>query len=273
MNDFRSGYIAIIGRPNVGKSTLVNALLGEERMIAFDQPGTTRDAIAIPFERNGRHYTLIDTAGLRRRGRVFEAVEKFSVVKTLQAVEQCNVVVLVLDASQEISDQDVHIAGFALDSGRAMVVAVNKWDAVDDYARDRVKADMARKLNFLGFAQTQHVSALKGSGVGAILRAAESAYVAAMSRLPTPRLTRLLQQAVTRQPPPRHGIFRPKLRFAHQGGHNPPIVVIHGNALDHVSDSYRRYLERSFMEAFKLRGTPLRVEFRTSRNPYADKKN
>ena len=263
--------IAIVGRPNVGKSTLVNSLIGEERVIAFDMPGTTRDAIAIPFERNGRQYTLIDTAGLRRRGKVFEAVEKFSVIKTLQAIERCNVVVLVLDAAQDISDQDAHIGGFVLDAGRALVVAVNKWDALDDYRRERIKADIARKLGFLSFARLHYVSALKGSGVAVLLKSVDAAYAAAMSNLSTPRLTRTLQTAVTKQAPPRHGVFRPKLRYAHQGGSNPPVVVIHGSALDHVPASYVRYLERSFIEAFKLQGTPLRIQFKTAHNPYATK--
>ena len=264
--------IAIVGRPNVGKSTLVNALLGEDRVIAFDLPGTTRDAIAIPFERNGKHYTLIDTAGLRRRGKVFEAVEKFSVIKTLQAIERCNVVVLVLDATQDISDQDAHIGGFVLDSGRALVVTINKWDAVDDYRRERIKADIARKLGFLSFARFHYISALKGSGVAVVLKSVDAAFAAAMSNLSTPRLTRTLQTAVAKQAPPRHGIFRPKMRYAHQGGSNPPVVVVHGSALDHVPASYVRYLERTFIEAFKLQGTPLRIQFKTAHNPYASKK-
>ncbi|OIQ96790.1 GTPase Der [mine drainage metagenome] len=261
--------VAIAGRPNVGKSTLINTLLGEERVIAFDLPGTTRDAIEVPFERNGRAYTLIDTAGLRRRGKVFETVEKFSVIKTLQAVEQSNVVVLMVDASQDISDQDAHIAGFVIEAGRALVLAVNKWDAVDDYRRERVKQDIERKLNFLGFARVHYVSALKGEGVNGLMSSVDKAWAAAMAKLPTPQLTRALQDALARQAPPRHGIFRPKLRYAHQGGSNPPIIVIHGNALEHVPDSYRRYLERTFMEQFQLQGTPLRVEFKTSKNPFA----
>ncbi|HMV16481.1 MAG TPA: ribosome biogenesis GTPase Der [Zoogloea sp.] len=263
--------VAIVGRPNVGKSTLVNALLGEERVIAFDMPGTTRDAIEVPFERNGKHYTLIDTAGLRRRGKVFEAVEKFSVIKTLQAVEQCNVAVLVLDASQEISDQDAHIGGFVVEAGRALVVAVNKWDDVDDYRRERIKQDIARKLPFLGFARFLYISALKGQGIPPLLRSVDGAYAAAMTKLATPKLTRLLLDAIVKQQPPRHGGFRPKMRYAHQGGMNPPIIVIHGNALDHVPASYVRYLERSFQEAFKLQGTPLRIQFKSSHNPYADR--
>ena len=267
----QSPRIAVVGRPNVGKSTLINALLGEERVIAFDQPGTTRDAIAVPFQRKGKDYTLIDTAGLRRKGKVFEAIEKFSVIKTLQSIEQANVVILVLDASQDISDQDAHIAGFCVEAGRAMVIAVNKWDSADDYRRNRVKMDMTRKLNFLGFAKAHFISALKAEGINPLMASVDSAYAASMVKMPTPKLTRLLQAAVEKQAPPRHGIFRPKLRYAHQGGNNPPVIVIHGNALDHVSDSYRRYLERIFMEAFKLKGTPLRVEFRTTRNPYANK--
>lgn len=263
--------IAIVGRPNVGKSTLVNALLGEERVIAFDMPGTTRDAITIPFERNGRHYKLIDTAGLRRRGKVFEAVEKFSVIKTLQAVEKCNVVVLVLDAAQDISDQDAHIGGFVLEAGRALVVAVNKWDTLDDYRRERIKLDVARKLGFLSFARIHYISALKGSGVGVILKSVDAAFAAAMAKMSTPRLTRTLQAAIAKQAPPRHGVFRPKMRYAHQGGSNPPVVVIHGSALDHIPNSYQRYLERSFIDAFKLQGTPLRIQFKTAHNPYADK--
>ncbi|MBX3678849.1 ribosome biogenesis GTPase Der [Cognatazoarcus halotolerans] len=265
--------VAIVGRPNVGKSTLINTLLGEERVIAFDMPGTTRDAISIPFERDGKNYTLIDTAGLRRRGKVFEAVEKFSVVKTLQAIERANVVVLVLDASQDISDQDAHIAGFVLDTGRALVVAVNKWDDTDDYRRERVKQEISRKLGFLGFARFHYVSALRAQGIAGLLRSVDGAFAAAMAKLSTPRLTRVLLAAVEKQQPPRHGVFRPKLRYAHQGGSNPPIIVIHGNALEHVATSYVRYLEKSFMEAFKLQGTPLRIQFKTSNNPYAAREN
>ena len=265
--------VAVAGRPNVGKSTFINSLLGEERVIAFDMPGTTRDAIEVPFSRDGRDYTLIDTAGLRRRGKVFEAVEKFSVIKTLQAIEECNVVVLMVDASQDISDQDAHIAGFAIEAGRALVVAVNKWDAVDGYRREIVKMNIERKLNFLGFARVHYISALKGEGIGGVLASVDKAWAAAMAKLSTPKLTRALIAAVAKQAPPRHGIFRPKLRYAHQGGRNPPLIVIHGNALDHLPDSYRRYLERSFMEGFKLQGTPLHVQFKSSSNPYGDKKD
>ncbi|AWI77074.1 ribosome biogenesis GTPase Der [Parazoarcus communis] len=263
--------VAIVGRPNVGKSTLVNTLIGEERVIAFDLPGTTRDAIAIPFERGGKNYTLIDTAGLRRRGRVFEAVEKFSVIKTLQAIQEANVAVLVLDASQDISDQDAHIAGFVLEAGRALVVAINKWDAVDDYQRDQLKQEITRKLGFLSFARFHQISALRSDGVGGLLKSVDAAYAAAMSNLSTPQLTRIMQAAIAKQAPPRHGTSRPKLRYAHQGGMNPPIIVIHGNSLENLPTSYVRYLERAFMEAFKLQGTPLRIQFRTAHNPYATK--
>ena len=262
--------VAIVGRPNVGKSTLINTLLGEERVIAFDMPGTTRDAIEIPFERNGRGYTLIDTAGLRRKGRVFETIEKFSVIKTLQAVEQSNVVVLMLDASQDISDQDANIAGFVIDAGRAMVIAVNKWDAIDDYRKERVKLDIERKLNFLGFARTHYVSALKGQGIVNVLSSVDKAYAAAMAKMSTPKLTRALIAAVEKQAPPRHGLYRPKLRYAHQGGSNPPIIVIHGNALDHVPNSYTRFLERHFLDTFKLAGTPLRIQYKTTKNPFGE---
>ncbi len=264
----RHPRIAIVGRPNVGKSTLVNALLGEERVIVFDQPGTTRDSIYIEFARGQQRYTLIDTAGMRKRGRVDEAVEKFSVIKTLQAVEDANVVILVLDARQEISEQDAHIAGFILDAGRALVVAVNKWEKLPEYDRDMLKRTLARKLAFLSFAKIHFISALQASGIGPLMKSVDAAYAAAMTRLPTPKVTRALLAAVAQQQPPRAGMDRPKLRYAHQGGVNPPRIVIHGNSLSHVPDSYRRYLERFFREAFKLQGTPLRVEFKTGRNPY-----
>ena len=270
-DEARGPKVAIVGRPNVGKSTFINAMLGEERVIAFDMPGTTRDAIEVPFERNGRAYTLIDTAGLRRKGKVFEAVEKFSVIKTLQAIEAANVAVLMLDASQDVSDQDAHIAGFIVESGRALVIAVNKWDAVDSYRREQIKLDINRKLNFLGFARLHFISALNGEGVSGVLTSVDKAYAAAMMKLTTPKLTRALQNALEKQAPPRHGLFRPKMRYAHQGGMNPPIIVIHGNALDNIPDSYTRFLERSFMDAFKLKGTPLRILYKTTKNPFADK--
>ncbi|MBK9246009.1 MAG: ribosome biogenesis GTPase Der [Burkholderiales bacterium] len=261
--------VAIVGRPNVGKSTLVNALLGEERMIAFDAPGTTRDAIEVEFSYGGRDYLLIDTAGLRRRGKVFETVEKFSVVKTLQAIEGCHVAVLLLDGAAEIAEQDAHIAGFILEKGRALVLAVNKWDQLDEYRRAMVKRDLERKLHFLDWAQLHFISAHKRAGLGALMRSVDSAHRAAFARLPTPRLTRALRAAVERQQPPRAGNARPKMRYAHQGGHNPPVIVVHGNSLGHIQPSYRRYLEGWFRREFSLAGTPLRIEFRTSTNPYA----
>jgi len=261
--------IAIVGRPNVGKSTLVNTLLGEERVIAFDEPGTTRDALYLDFERSGRRYTLIDTAGIRRRGKVFESVEKFSVVKTLQAIDDANVVVLLLDAAEGIAEQDAHLAGHVIEAGRALVVGVNKWDAVPAARRDDVKRDLDRKMGFLAFAHTHFVSARDGSGVPALMRSVDAAYAAAMAKLPTPKLTRALAAAVQSHEPPRAGGGRPKLRYAHQGGHNPPLIVIHGTALRHVPATYRRYLEHFFREAFQLRGTPLRIQFKTAANPYA----
>ena len=263
--------LAIVGRPNVGKSTLINTLLGEERVIAFDLPGTTRDAIEIEFDRGGKKYTLIDTAGLRKRGKVFEAVEKFSVIKTLQAIEACNVVVLMIDAQNEVSEQDAHIAGFILETGRALVVAINKWDGLDSEHRERIQREFDRKLRFLSFARVHTISALQGQGVNALLRSVNAAHAAAFAKLSTPRLTRVLLAAVEQQPPPRKGIFRPKMRYAHQGGQNPPLVIIHGNALDAIADPYRRYLEGRFRDAFELAGTPLRIEFKSSFNPYADK--
>lgn len=262
--------LAIVGRPNVGKSTLINTLLGEERVIAFDMPGTTRDAIEIEFDRGGKKYTLIDTAGLRKRGKVFEAIEKFSVIKTLQAIEASNVVLLMIDAQQEVSDQDAHIAGFILETGRALVVAINKWDGLDSEQRERIQREFDRKLRFLSFARQHTISALRGQGVNAVLKSVNLAHAAAFTKLSTPRLTRELQAAVEQQPPPRKGIFRPKMRYAHQGGQNPPLIIVHGNALDAISDSYRRYLEGRFRDAFELAGTPLRIEFKSSFNPYAD---
>ena len=260
--------VAIVGRPNAGKSTLINTLVGEERVIAFDMPGTTRDAISIPFEREGRKYQLIDTAGLRKRGKVFEAVEKFSVIKTLQAIESCHVAILMLDAQQDVSEQDAHIAGFIAEAGRALVVAVNKWDGLDVVARDEVKRVMSRKLQFLHWARFHFISALKGNGIDTLMRSVDAAYAAATLKLSTPKITRALREAVEHQQPPRHGRFRPKLRYAHQGGQNPPIIIVHGNALEHISDVYKRFLESRFRKVFKLEGTPLRIEWKTSTNPY-----
>ena len=263
--------LAVCGRPNVGKSTLINTWLGEERLIAFDMPGTTRDAISVPFEREGQMFSLIDTAGLRRKGKVFEAIEKFSVVKTLQAIESANVVLLLLDADQGISDQDAHIAGFILESGRALVVAVNKWDAIDKYEREMLQRAIETRLGFLKFANLHLISAQKRQGLGPLWGSITGAHQAAMRKMPTPQLTKILLEAVQFQPPQRAGMFRPKLRYAHQGGMNPPIIVIHGNSLDHVTDSYKRYLEGRFRQKFDLIGTPLRVQIKTSDNPFVDK--
>jgi GTP-binding protein len=267
--EHRGIRIAIVGRPNVGKSTMVNALLGEERVIAFDMPGTTRDSIEIPFERDGRHYALIDTAGIRRKGKVFEAIEKFSVVKTLKSIADANVVLLLLDAQQDISEQDAHIAGFVLEAGRALVVGVNKWDGLDQDTREHIKREIERKLSFLSFAKMHFISATKGTGIPPMMKSINAAYEAAMRNLPTPQLTRALQEAVEHQQPRRKGSVRPKLRYAHQGGQNPPIIIVHGNALDGIDPSYKRYLEKHFRESFGLVGTPLRIEFRSGKNPFS----
>ena len=262
--------LAVAGRPNVGKSTLINTWLGEERLVAFDMPGTTRDAISVPFERNGQKFELIDTAGLRRKGRVFEAIEKFSVVKTLQAIESSDVVLLLLDATQGVTDQDAHIAGYVLESGRAVVIAVNKWDAVDDYQRQLLERSIESRLSFLKFASLHFISAKKRQGLGPLWASIAQAYKAANCKMPTPVLTRLLLEAVQFQSPQRAGMFRPKLRYAHQGGMNPPVIVIHGNSLEHVTAAYKRFLEGRFRKEFDLVGTPLRIEMKTSHNPFKE---
>ncbi len=263
--------LAVAGRPNVGKSTLINTWLGEERLVAYDMPGTTRDAIAVDFERNGQKFKLIDTAGLRRKGRVFEAIEKFSVVKTLQAIADAHVVLLLLDATQGVTDQDAHIAGYILDSGRAVVLAVNKWDAVDSYQRETLKRQIEQRLAFLKFAPLHQISALKRQGLAALWNAMADAYASAYRKMTTPVLTRLIQEAVEHQQPKRAGLSRPKLRYAHQGGQNPPIVVIHGNALEGVTEVYKRYLEGRIRAHYKLVGTPLKIELRSSKNPFTEK--
>lgn len=265
--------VTLAGRPNAGKSTLINALIGEERLIAFDMPGTTRDAIRVGFEYNGRPYELVDTAGLRKKGKVFEAIEKFSVVKTLQAIEDANVVILVVDAKNGIADHDAHIAGYVLDSGRALVVAVNKWDLMSDYDREMFNLELERKLHFLRWARMIRISALKRNGLNHLMKAVDEAHAAAYRKIPTPKLTRALFEAVERQQPPRARGGRPKPRFAHQGGSNPPVIVIHGNALEDIGESYRRYLEGFFREKFDLAGTPLRIEFRTKENPFVKDDN
>ncbi|SEA56413.1 ribosome biogenesis GTPase Der [Variovorax sp. YR216] len=263
--------LAVAGRPNVGKSTLINTWLGEERLVAFDMPGTTRDAIMVPFERNGQRFELIDTAGLRRKGRVFEAIEKFSVVKTLQAIETANVVLLLLDATQGVTDQDAHIAGYILESGRAVVIAINKWDAVDSYQREQIQRQIEIRLPFLKFAALHFISAAKRQGLGPLWQSIVQAHKSATRKMSTPVLTRLLHEAVQFQAPKKSGMFRPKMRYAHQGGMNPPVIVIHGNSLEHVTDAYKRFLEARFRKEFDLIGTPLRIELKTSHNPFADK--
>jgi GTPase len=265
--------VAVVGRPNVGKSTLINRLLGEERLLAFDQPGTTRDSVRVPFERDGQRYTLIDTAGVRRRARVSEAIEKFSIVKTLQAIEDAHVVVGVLDAHDSIADQDASLLGLVVERGRALVVAVNKWDGIAPDQRDAIRDGLGLRLGFLSFATEIFISARHGTGVGDLVTAVRSAYDAAMREMPTKELTRALEQAVVAHQPPLVRGRRIKLRYAHQGGRNPPVVVIHGNQTQHVPAAYRRYLENYFREVFKLRGTPMRVEFRTDENPFAGRRN
>jgi GTP-binding protein len=264
--------LAVAGRPNVGKSTLINAWLGEERLVAFDQPGTTRDAIHVPFERDGRKFELIDTAGLRRKGKVFEAIEKFSVVKTLQAIADANVVLLLIDATLGVSEQDAHIAGYILESGRAVVIALNKWDATDEYQRQQLQRSIETRLAFLKFAPVLEISAKRRQGLSAVWKALLQAHASATVKMSTPVLTRLVHEAAEHQAPRREGRFRPKMRYAHQGGMNPPLVVIHGTSLDGITDSYKRFLEGRLREHFKLVGTPVRIEMRSAKNPFADQK-
>lgn len=265
--------VAVVGRPNVGKSTLVNRLLGEERVVAFDQPGTTRDSQFIPFRHDDRDYTLIDTAGVRRRGRIAEVIEKYSVIKTMQAIDQSNVVILVLDAQQGLSDQDANLAGHILESGRALVVAVNKWDGLEPETRNRIKDEMERRLGFLNFAGWHFISARHGSGVGHLLHAVDRAYSNAIRDLSTPELTRILEQAVTEHQPPLVRGRRIKLRYAHQGGRNPPVIVIHGNQTQAVPPGYKRYLTNRYRRALGLDGTPIQLEFKTGDNPFRGRKN
>lgn len=265
--------VAIVGRPNVGKSTLVNRMLGEERVVVFDMPGTTRDSIAIPFERDGQLYTLIDTAGVRRRARVNEAIEKFSIIKTMQAINDANVVVMVLDAQEGISEQDAHLLGMSMDAGRALVIAINKWDGLDQDKKDSVRRELKLKLPFLDFAKFHYISALHGTGVGELYATIRKAYASAMRKLSTPELTRLLESLLLAHQPPLVNGRRIKLRYAHQGGKNPPLIVIHGNQVDSIPGSYRRYLENGFRTQLKLEGTPVRIEFKGGENPFAGKKN
>ncbi len=248
-------------------------MLGEERVVVFDMPGTTRDSIYIPFERDDRRYTLIDTAGVRRRKSVHEPVEKFSVIKTMQAIEESNVVVMMMDARTEIADQDLHLLGFILEAGRALVLVINKWDGLDDYQKDRIRADVDKQLVFVRFAEILYLSALHGSNVGRLYAAIDRAYASAMRDLPTPRLTRILQQAMEAHPPPLVRGRRLKLRYAHQGGVNPPRIIIHGNQADLVPPGYQRYLTNYFIDALDSVGTPIKIEFKGGENPFADRKN
>jgi GTP-binding protein len=265
--------VAIVGRPNVGKSTLINRLIGEERVVAFDEPGTTRDSVHVPFERDGRRYVLIDTAGVRRKARVDEAIEKFSVVKALQAIDEAHVVIGVLDAHETIADQDASLLGLVAERGRALILAVNKWDNIPMDQRDHIRNQLLLKVPFLDFAPQHFISARHGTGVGDLLGAVRRAYEAAMREMPTPELTRVLEAALVAHQPPLVRGRRIKLRYAHQGGKNPPIIVIHGNQVDHVPDAFRRYLMNTFREAFRLHGTPVRVEFRSDPNPFAGRRN
>ena len=270
LEDDQRIHVAVIGRPNVGKSTLINRLLGEERLVTYDQPGTTRDSIFVPFEHDGRAYMLIDTAGVRRRARVNDMVEKFSIIKTLQAIDGAQVVIVLLDAREGVADQDASLLGLALDRGRALVIAVNKWDGLEHDQRNNVRRLIDLKLPFLDFAQLHFISALHGSGVGELLGSVNRAYAAANRELSTPELTRVLEAAVVQHQPPLVRGRRIRLRYAHQGGRNPPVIVIHGNQTEEVPDAYRRYLEGVFRKAFDLYGTPVRIEFRTGKNPYSE---
>ncbi len=265
--------VAIVGRPNVGKSTLVNRLLGEERVVVFDMAGTTRDAIHIPFERNGERYTLIDTAGVRRRGKVYEAIEKFSVIKALQAIDDANVVILVVDAREGITDQDLSLLGHVLQAGRSLLITVNKWDGLDSDHKEHVKAELARRLDFVPWARVHYISALHGTGVGDLFGMVQRAWQSAFLRITTHKLTTMMEDMVAAYQPPMAGRYRAKLRYAHLGGSNPPRIVIHGNRVESLPEGYRRYLENRFRELLKLEGTPLKVEFKDSDNPYAGRKN
>ncbi len=263
--------VAVIGRPNVGKSTLINRLVGEERVVAFDQPGTTRDTISVPFERHGKHYTLIDTAGVRRRGKVHQAIEKFSVIKALEAIEKSQVVILVIDAQEGLTDQDLTLLGYVLNSGRALVIAINKWDGLDPDQREQIRSSLQRRLVFVSFAAQHLISARHGTGVGDLMVSVDQAYASAFMDINTRYLTDLLEEAVFKHNPPLHHGRRVKLRYAHQGGRNPPVIVIHGNQTQHLPDAYQRYLMNFFITRLKLKGTPVRIELKSGKNPFAAK--
>ena len=269
--DVKGIKIAVVGRPNVGKSTLVNRFLGEDRVVVYDEAGTTRDSVYIPYERHGRDYTLIDTAGVRRRKNISEAAEKFSIIKTLQAIQDCHVCILVLDARTGIVEQDLHMLSFVLNAGRALVIAINKWDGMDADDKQRVKDELDRRFDFLTFADQHFISALHGTGVGHLYESVESAYESAMAKWQTNMLTRILEDAVASHQPPMVRSRRPKLRYAHQGGSNPPLLVIHGNLANELGDDYKRYLANTFRRVLDIKGTPVRIEFRQGDNPYSEK--
>lgn len=272
-DDRDSIRVAVIGRPNVGKSTLINRLLGEERLVAFDLPGTTRDSVDVPFERDGQKFTLIDTAGVRRRARVEEAIEKFSIIKALQAVDSANVVIGVVDAHDTVAEQDAALFGMAAERGRAMIIAVNKWDNIPTDQRDEIRAGIDARFPFLDFAYLHFISARHGTGVGDLISSIIAAYKASMRELPTPELTRVLEEAIAQHQPPVIRGRRIKLRYAHQGGRNPPVIVIHGNQTQHLPEPYQRYLMHRYREAFHLKGTPIRIQLRGDENPFAGKRN
>ncbi len=263
--------IAFVGRPNVGKSTLINRIMGEERVVAFDKPGTTRDSIYVPFERDGQKYTLIDTAGVRRRAKVKEAIETFSIIKTLSAIENSHVVIMILDAHESITDQDAHLLGLVLDAGRSLVLAINKWDGMSKYERDRIKVQLEVKLPFLDFADKHFISALHGTGVGHLYKSVHEAYDSAMLDVSTSRMTRMLQTATSAHQLPVVAASRIKLRYAHQGGNNPFTVIIHGNQTKRIPGSYKRYLMNYFRDTLKLKGTQVRIQFKTGDNPFEGK--
>lgn len=265
--------IAFAGRPNVGKSTLINRILGEDRVVVYDMPGTTRDSISIPFERDNQKYMLIDTAGVRRRSRIDEKIEKFSVIKTLQSIKESQVCLMMIDARQNLTDQDLHLLGYIIESGKALVIAVNKWDGLSEDQKEQVQNELSRRLHFAQFAKIRFISALHGSGVGLLFKDFLQAYASATKSFSTPQVTRLLEDLISKHPPPLVNGRRIKMRYAHIGGHNPPVIVIHGNQVDSLPDSYKRYLQKSFTDHLKLIGTPLKLEFRSSQNPYKDKKN
>lgn len=265
--------IAFAGRPNVGKSTLINRILGEERVVVYDMPGTTRDSISIPFMRDEKNYTLIDTAGVRRRARVNEKIEKFSVIKTLQSIKEAHVCLMLIDAREGLTEQDLHLLGFIIESGKALVIAVNKWDGLEEDHKEHVRQELSRRLHFVNFAKIRFISALHGTGVGLLFKDIDQAYSSAIQAFSTPKLTRLLQDLVTQHNPPMVSGRRIKLRYAHTGGHNPPLIIIHGNQLDALPESYKRYLSNAFVEHLGLVGTPLKIEFKSNVNPFKDKKN